>query len=199
MAQGFKKWNNKSNQHCVKYARIRVSSEIVQVLVLHLNPGILLLSFSLSFSFISALVFALPPVTYQGIDTKSLALYLVFCWVAILYKYRCCCSQMFFKIGILKNFTILTGKHLRWSLFLIKLQVWGPSTLLKRDSSTGDFLWILHNFLEQLFYRTSAMAAFVIALPPIDAWHHQALSVCLSQSNVQCQPLARPSRPVGLV
>ena len=31
-------------------------------------------------------------------------------------------SQMFFKIGALKNFAIFTGKHLCWSLFLIKLQ-----------------------------------------------------------------------------
>ena len=28
--------------------------------------------------------------------------------------------QMFFKIGLHKNFTILTGKHLYWSLFLLK-------------------------------------------------------------------------------
>ena len=27
-------------------------------------------------------------------------------------------SQMFFKTGILKNFAILTGKHLGWSIFL---------------------------------------------------------------------------------
>ena len=31
-------------------------------------------------------------------------------------------SQMFFKIGVLKNFANFTGKHLCWSLFLIKLQ-----------------------------------------------------------------------------
>ena len=30
-------------------------------------------------------------------------------------------SQMFFKIGILKNFANFTAKHLCWSLFLIKL------------------------------------------------------------------------------
>ena len=34
-------------------------------------------------------------------------------------------SQMFFKIGFLKNFTNFTGKHLCWSVFLIKL----PETL----------------------------------------------------------------------
>ena len=45
---------------------------------------------------------------------------------------------MFFKIGILKNFTIFTGKLFCWSIFSIKLAV--SATLLKRDSDTGDFL-----------------------------------------------------------
>ena len=31
-------------------------------------------------------------------------------------------SQMFFKISVLKNFKNFIGKHLRWSLFLIKLR-----------------------------------------------------------------------------
>ena len=30
--------------------------------------------------------------------------------------------QMFFKMVVLKNFSIFTGKHLCWNLFLIKLQ-----------------------------------------------------------------------------
>ena len=34
------------------------------------------------------------------------------------------------KVGFLKNFTISTGNHLCWSLFLIKLQVLRPATLL---------------------------------------------------------------------
>ena len=29
-------------------------------------------------------------------------------------------SQLFFKIDVLKNFAIFTGKHLSWNLFLIK-------------------------------------------------------------------------------
>ena len=33
-------------------------------------------------------------------------------------------SQIFFKTGVFKNFTIFTGKHLCWSLYLIKLQDW---------------------------------------------------------------------------
>ena len=48
--------------------------------------------------------------------------------------------------GVLKNFVIFTGKHLCWSLFLIKLQALRPAALLTRDSNTGVFLWILRNF-----------------------------------------------------
>ena len=46
----------------------------------------------------------------------------------------------------LKLFAIFTGKHLCWSLFLIKLQVSRPA-LIKRDSNTGAFLWISKKFL----------------------------------------------------
>ena len=45
-----------------------------------------------------------------------------------------------------KNFAIFTGKHLCWSLFLINLQAFRSTALLKRDSNTGVFLWILRNF-----------------------------------------------------
>ena len=48
-------------------------------------------------------------------------------WVSVLKSfaqvfplYRSIHSQMFFKIGVLKYFSIFTGKHLCWSLFLIK-------------------------------------------------------------------------------
>ena len=41
-------------------------------------------------------------------------------------------SQMFFKIGVLKNFAIFTEKHLCWSLFLIKLQASRPKRLRQR-------------------------------------------------------------------
>ena len=34
-------------------------------------------------------------------------------------------SQMFFKIGVVKNFAMFTRKHLCWSLFLIKMQAFG--------------------------------------------------------------------------
>ena len=68
---------------------------------------------------------------------------------------------MFFKIDVLKNFVISTGKHLCWSLFLIKLQAFSPASSLKRDYNAGFFLWILRNFWEQIFYRTPLAAASV--------------------------------------
>ena len=45
----------------------------------------------------------------------------------------------FVKKGVLKNFANFTGKHMRWSLFLIKQQDVWLATLLKRDSNTGVF------------------------------------------------------------
>ena len=55
-------------------------------------------------------------------------------------------SQIFFKIGVLKNFAKFTRKQPCWSLFLITLQVWKPATLLKGDPTPvfsceyGEFL-----------------------------------------------------------
>ena len=49
-------------------------------------------------------------------------------------------SQMFFRIGILKNFANFLGKHLCWNFFLIKLQILRLVTLLKTDSYRGAFL-----------------------------------------------------------
>ena len=60
------------------------------------------------------------------------------------------------KKGILKNFAKFTGKHLCKSLFFNKLYS-------KRDPGTGVFLWILRNFLEHLFYRTSPGDCFCIS------------------------------------
>ena len=70
--------------------------------------------------------------------------------------------KVFYKKAVLKNFAIFTGKRLCWSLFLIKLQDSSPAFLLKRDSNTGLFLWILRNFKEHLFWRTSANRYFCL-------------------------------------
>ena len=53
--------------------------------------------------------------------------------------------DVFYKKAVLKYFAIFTGKHLRWSLFLIKLQTLRLAALLKRDSNIGVFLRVLRN------------------------------------------------------
>ena len=57
---------------------------------------------------------------------------------------------MFFKAGVLKNFSNFTGKHLWWSLFLIKLQV------LKHKCFPVKFEKF---FKDTFFYRTYPVAA----------------------------------------
>ena len=50
----------------------------------------------------------------------------MFSWLAEIFNFklnRRSRSEMFFKIGVLKNFAIFTEKYLCWSLFLIKFQV----------------------------------------------------------------------------
>ena len=54
-------------------------------------------------------------------------------------------QRCFVKKAVLKNFATSTGKHLCWSLFLIMLQAFSAATLLKRDSNTVIFLWLLRN------------------------------------------------------
>ena len=49
-------------------------------------------------------------------------------------------SQMFFKIGVLRNFGKFAGKHLCQTLFFNKVACPRPETLLKRDSGKGAFL-----------------------------------------------------------
>ena len=67
--------------------------------------------------------------------------------------------EVFYKKDVLKSFAIFSGKHLCWSLFLIKLKVFRSATFLKRDSSTGDFLWILWNLSEMCYYQFSCFHA----------------------------------------
>ena len=66
--------------------------------------------------------------------------------------YRSSHLQMIFKICVLENFAIFTGKHLCWSHFFWKI-FFGANflTFSKRDPSTGVFLWIIQNSEEQPF------------------------------------------------
>ena len=56
-------------------------------------------------------------------------------------------SQMFFKIAVLKNFAVLSRKHLCWSLFLIKL----ACTFIKNDYNTVVFSVNIMKFLRTAF------------------------------------------------
>ena len=58
-----------------------------------------------------------------------------------------------FQIGVLKILVIFTGKHLCWSLFLIKLQAWG----LQQRCFPVNTAKIFKN---SFFYRTPPLAAF---------------------------------------
>ena len=66
--------------------------------------------------------------------------------------YRNIDSQMFFKICITKLSQILKENTCHGVSFFQKLQVWRPTTLSKRDSSTGGLLWNLQNFLKTTFH-----------------------------------------------
>ena len=65
-------------------------------------------------------------------------------------------SQMFFKIGVFMNFSIFTGKHLCWSLFLIKLQAFKKETPAQVFSC--EYCEIFKN---TFFNRTPPVAASV--------------------------------------
>ena len=55
---------------------------------------------------------------------------------------------MLFKIGVLKNFAIFTGKHPCWSLFKIKLQAWKP--FLPKHHLFQELIYEIQNNLHQL-------------------------------------------------
>ena len=112
---------------------------------------------------------------------------------------------MFFKTSVLKNFSNLTLKHLWWSFFLIKLQPWRLAILLKRDSNTDVFLYIIQNFNEHLFLQNTSDGCFcivqVIALCNLDPSRprqncasyflsksllHAQVQYCTSSFLVQC-------------
>ena len=82
---------------------------------------------------------------------ESIQTFFLFRWIARSRRW-----QMFFKIGVLKNSANLTGKHLCWSLFLIKLQYVKPATSLKRDCNTSVFVRNSQNFQKHLFLQNTS-------------------------------------------
>ena len=69
---------------------------------------------------------------------------------------------MFFKKGVLKNFTNFTGKHLCCKRFLIKLQAWRPKGLQLYQKETPTQL--VFNEISKIFKNT-----FSYGTPPVTA------------------------------
>ena len=67
-------------------------------------------------------------------------------------RYSSSRSQMLFKIGVVKNFAIFTGKQLCRSLFLIKLKTLKASNFI-------FFCEVCKTFKDNFFYRTPPVAA----------------------------------------
>ena len=68
-------------------------------------------------------------------------------------------SEMLFKITVLKNFAVLSRKHLCWSLHLLKLLTWRPAFLLKKRLQRRFFPVNVAKFLSS-FYRTHLVDYF---------------------------------------
>ena len=81
--------------------------------------------------------------------------------------------------------TIFTGNHLCWSPVLMKFHAFRPATLLKRDSNRGVVLWILRNFQEHLFWRTSANGCFWSPTQGVPLYDEQDESHPLSTLNLK--------------
>ena len=92
-----------------------------------------------------------------SIDLKFFYLTCLASAVSILFlKIRSSRSQIFLKIGVLKNFAVFTRKHQRWSLFLIKLQTGRSAKRLQHRCfpvNIAQFLRI--PFLQNILQNTS--------------------------------------------
>ena len=67
-------------------------------------------------------------------------------------------QEVFSENVVLKHFVKIAKKHLSQSLFLNKVAGVRSAILLKRNSGTCIFLWVLRNFKERLFHRTPLVA-----------------------------------------
>ena len=77
-------------------------------------------------------------------------------------------SQMFFKIGVLKNFADFKGKHLCWILFLI-IRL---ATLFKKRLKHRCFPVKLAKFLRTPFFcRTPPVAASGVKRKMVQSWN----------------------------
>ena len=88
----------------------------------------------------------------------------VFSLQAFAYLLGSSCPEVFYKIGVPKNFVKFSGKNLCWSLFFKKVMGWMPATLLKRDFSTQVFcesVKFLRTSTQQNISKRTAASDFV--------------------------------------
>ena len=85
-------------------------------------------------------------------------------------------SQMLLKTGILKDFVIFKGKHLCWSLFLIKLLAFRPAFSFKSLKETP-------RQVISCAYREIFKNIFFNRTPPVTAF---LSSYCFSKRNLYC-------------
>ena len=108
---------------------------------MHLHCRKILLTTPLFFfSLIPSFLFFAPSKRIQNSFTTIRHILEVLYTYIYIYSYlhRSSHSQIFFKIGILKNFSNFTGKHLCRSFFLTKLQTWGFQ-LYQKETPTQVF------------------------------------------------------------
>ena len=82
------------------------------------------------------------------------------------------------KQDLLKNFENFTGKYRWWSLFLIKLEYWGPANLLKKTPTqvfSCEFCKLFKStcFLEDLktaCFQTPVRGSFFKKVASLTAW-----------------------------
>ena len=88
----------------------------------------------------------------------------------IKWKYRSSHRWCSLNKKFLKNFAIFIRKHLCWSCFLIKLQASRHATLLKRDSNTGVYLWILQTLRTPISKNIWERQLLIVVICCIENW-----------------------------
>ena len=108
-------------------------------------------------------------------------------------------SQMFFKVDVFKNFAIFTGKHLCWSLFLIKLQAFRcfPVNIAKflRVAFLQNICFCRCSVLHYIFIKTllnilQLYIAFFVLTPKITLIRFRSLCHSLSSVVALCHSLS---------
>ena len=70
-------------------------------------------------------------------------------------KYSEAATEVFYNKSFFKNFAISTGKHLSWSLFLIK-----TCNFIKKRLQHRCFSWISRNLQQHILWKTFANGCF---------------------------------------